>query len=432
MLVWTEDHLRSAVTDAATLKRGVDLASPSKWNNLGLSPRAVWGECQGSGTKPYQVIIDRAGPAFKCSCPSRTFPCKHGAGLMVLAVRNSALISEATEPEWVNTWLAKRDAKETAKAEPIATKAPADPEAQAKREAQRVKRMSDGLNELERWLIDVARTGLATLQAQPLATWEAQSARLVDAQLPGLANRLHEMWPMRGERTGELRDALGELYLLVIAAKRSPELPPEFVAEVQQQLGVTVRKEEVLKESTPVNDQWWVLGQLITEEDRLTQRRTWLYGLRGERYALLLDHAFGSQGFASAYITNAVYEGGLHFYPGSFPLRAFALELHLRPEVSPVARPSLPPMAEFERVSEWISANPWARRFPMWISDVVPTVYKDRWYLRHASGLLPMRCSDVEGWSLTAQSGGSPMNIFGEWNGRALLPIRAALENAAS
>lgn len=432
MPVWTEDHLRSAVTDAATLKRGLDLATPSKWKNLGTSQRAVWGECQGSGSKPYQTTIDIAGPAFKCSCPSRTFPCKHGAGLMVLVVRQSALFSAAVEPDWVTTWLAKREAKETGKAEAVTTKAPADPESQAKREAQRQKRMADGLNELERWLLDVARTGLATLQAQPLSTWEAQAARLVDAQMPGLANRVREMWAMRGERSGELRDALGELFLLVQAAQRPTELPADLSEEVQQQLGVNVKKEDVLKASVPVDDQWWVLGQIITDEERLTQRRTWLYGLRCERYALLLDHAFGSQGFASTYITNGVYEGALHFYPGSHPLRAIAEELHFRPEVSPTDRPACAPFAALEQVTKGISSNPWSRQFPMWLAGVVPAVHKDRWYLRHESGLIPMRCTDTEGWSLAAQSGGVPMNIFGEWNGRALLPVRAALESATS
>jgi len=45
----------------------------------------MWGESQASGSKPYQVSIVLGGPAFKCTCPSRKFPCKHGIGLMLLA-----------------------------------------------------------------------------------------------------------------------------------------------------------------------------------------------------------------------------------------------------------------------------------------------------------------------------------------------------------
>lgn len=428
MVTWTEDHLRSAVTDVATLKRGLDLATPSKWGNTGTSARAVWGECQGSGSKPYQVIIDVAGPAFKCSCPSRTFPCKHGAGLMVMAVRNAHLFKEDAEPAWVDVWLSKREAKETAKVETASVKAPSDPEAQAKREAQRQKRMADGLAESERWLLDVARTGIATLQAQPLTVWENQAARLVDAQLPGLANRLRDLQFMRSDRADELLDGLGELYLLVRAAQRSDALPVELRAEIQQQLGVNLKKEHVLAESPAVNDQWWVLGQVITEEERLTQRRTWFFGIRTRRYALLLDHAFGSQGFPSVFIGNSVYEGALHFYPGTYPLRVIAEELHLRPEVPTPERPSRSPLAALDELAHAIAANPWSHQFPLWLEHAVPEQHKDCWYLRHAHGLVPMRCSDTEGWALVAQSGGAPMNVFGEWNGRALKPVRAALE----
>ena len=32
-------------------------------------------------------VIDSTGPAYKCSCPSRKFPCKHALGLLFLIVR---------------------------------------------------------------------------------------------------------------------------------------------------------------------------------------------------------------------------------------------------------------------------------------------------------------------------------------------------------
>lgn len=432
MVTWTEDHLRSAVTDAATLKRGLDLATPSKWGNMGASARALWGECQGSGSKPYQVAIDIGGPAFKCSCPSRTFPCKHGAGLMVLAVRTTNLFKDEAEPGWVDTWLSKREAKETAKTEPATPKTPTDPEAQAKREAQRQKRMAEGLGEVERWLLDVARTGLATLQAQPIIAWESQAARLVDAQLPGLANRVRELQNLWSGRARELRDGLGELYLLVHAAQRSDALPGTLRAEVQQQLGVNMKKEQVLAESPALHDQWWVLGQVITEEERLTQRRTWFFGIRTQRYALVLDHSFGSQGFPTTFIGNGIYEGALHFYPGPYPLRAIAEELHLRPETHTPERPSRSPLSALDELARAIAANPWSRQFPLWLEQTVPEVHKECWYLRHAEGLLPMSCSVTEGWSLVARSGGMPVDIFGEWNGRGLRPVRVALGSSIS
>lgn len=424
MITWSEEHLRAAVTDAATLKRGLELAVATKWNNLGHSPHALWGDCQGSGSKPYQVAIDLNGPAFKCSCPSRTFPCKHGAGLMAMAVRSAPAFTAGTEPTWVEAWVAKRGAKESAPTAPAAPKATADPEAQAKREAKRGERMRDGLLELERWLLDAIRAGLATVQGWPVEQWERQAARLVDAQMPGLASRLRELAFGHQDLTA-LRDALGELYLLVRTALRNDALAPQWQEEVAHQLGVNTKREVVLATRPAVIDRWWVLGQVITEEERLTQRRVWFFGMDSGRYALMIDHAFGSQGFPSVFIPNGVYEGAMHFFPGLHPLRATAQELHLRPELAPGQSPERTPSAALDAQARAVADAPWARQWPMWLDAVVPEVHKDEWMLRHAEGLLPLDCSEVDGWSLAAQSGGHALSLFGEWNGRALRPIRA-------
>lgn len=34
---------------------------------FGGNAAAAWGECQGSGAKPYQTQADLIGPAFRCS-----------------------------------------------------------------------------------------------------------------------------------------------------------------------------------------------------------------------------------------------------------------------------------------------------------------------------------------------------------------------------
>jgi predicted signal transduction protein with EAL and GGDEF domain len=76
---------------------------------LGASDAAVWGECQGSGSKPYQTQVDvsGAGPTFRCSCPSRKFPCKHGLALLLLQAQTPQTFT-AAEPAWVSEWRASR------------------------------------------------------------------------------------------------------------------------------------------------------------------------------------------------------------------------------------------------------------------------------------------------------------------------------------
>ena len=57
----------------------------------------------------------------------------------------------------------------------------------------RIARMSAGLAELDRWLDDRMRTGLADPSLASYKTWDGLAARLIDAQVGGLANRVRRL-----------------------------------------------------------------------------------------------------------------------------------------------------------------------------------------------------------------------------------------------
>ena len=133
------NQILALAPDPASAKAGSQLASPRNWSNLGRNDAALWGECQGSGKTPYRTQIDLAGPAFKCSCPSRKFPCKHGLGLYLLLAADAAPFSHTAPPAWVGEWLEGRQARQEKKAEKDTTAAeqklqgPATAAAQARR-----------------------------------------------------------------------------------------------------------------------------------------------------------------------------------------------------------------------------------------------------------------------------------------------------------
>src|SRR5262245_56147828 len=140
---FTADAVLALAPDDASAKAARGLTSPAKWPTLGADARAVWGECQGSGSKPYQTQVDLAGPTFKCSCPSRKFPCKHGLALLLLRAAEPRRFPEgAAVPPWVEEWLSGRqeraERKEQRAAERAAAPPPA-PETIEKRESQRWK-----------------------------------------------------------------------------------------------------------------------------------------------------------------------------------------------------------------------------------------------------------------------------------------------------
>ena len=47
------------------------------------------------------------GTSFKCSCPSRKFPCKHGLALLLLQAQDASRFT-APQSALVREWLASR------------------------------------------------------------------------------------------------------------------------------------------------------------------------------------------------------------------------------------------------------------------------------------------------------------------------------------
>ena len=122
---WTTEQVLALAPDTSSVKAAKKLISLSKWSNLGKNERAIWGECKGSGSKPYQVRVDLDGPAFKCSCPSRKFPCKHGLAVFLVRLEQESAFTKNKPPAWVSEWLedrSKRAENKTKKAEVKAKK----------------------------------------------------------------------------------------------------------------------------------------------------------------------------------------------------------------------------------------------------------------------------------------------------------------------
>lgn len=434
--VWTADQVHAMAPDPASAKAGQGLASARKWVTLGRDGRALWGECQGSGSKPYQVIVDAAEPAFRCTCPSRKFPCKHGLGLLFIYAAQPALVVETdAEPAWVSEWLAMRGARAEKKAEkaaapPAPERAP-DPAAQARRAAQREDRVRAGLDDLEQWLHDGVRQGLATAGSRSRQDWERVAARLVDAQAAGAARLVRELatvpdsgdgWP------GRLLERMARLQLLVHAARRMDALPEPVAADVRAALGWAARQEEVLT-GPGERDTWTVLGARTVAEDALRAQRTWLHSERTGRTALLLAFAAGGQPLEPGPAPGTRFGAELVFYPGAHPLRALVRERTGTPE--PVA--ALPAADSADAaLGAWsaaLCANPWTERLALVVRGT-PVRDGERWLLRDsAGGALPLAPAARDAaWTLLAAGGGRPVEVAGEWDGASLVPLGAVAE----
>ena len=180
---------------------------------------------------------------------------------------------------------------------------------------KRLQRMQDGLQDLEIWMSDIMRQGLASLEKDAYKTCEDIAKRMQDAQLKGVANRLRELPMMIGYSDNWIERvlaALGEIYLFAQAFKRIDTLPKDFQDQLKIEGGINVKKEE-LADKEKVKDEWLVLGKIEGTDplnDRITFRRVWLWGNHTGQPALVLDFAFGLIKISTMLLT-AIGEGAL-------------------------------------------------------------------------------------------------------------------------
>ncbi|MGW8380704.1 SWIM zinc finger family protein [Streptomyces sp. ODS28] len=276
---WTAEQVLALAPDDASRRAGSRLSRPGPWREAGAGESAVWGLCEGSGSTPYRTAVDLRGggagsgaPGYRCSCPSRKFPCKHALGLLLLwagerqADRQQSqqpgptVRDEAEPPEWVLQWLAGRRERADRAAASAASEAedeegtprtgarhdtgdqesgrretdrrgPGQQDAAQqdtdqqdmsrrgtdparRRAARRAHRMAAGASELEERLADLLRHGLAGADQAGYAAWDEMAARMVDAQAPGIAARIRELGATASSGSGWPERLLSECALL--------------------------------------------------------------------------------------------------------------------------------------------------------------------------------------------------------------------------
>jgi hypothetical protein len=391
-----------------------------QWSALGHQDLLLWGSYQGSAAARYRtsVLLDGAGgvQAATCSCPSRQAPCKHAVALVDL--RSADRVAEATPPDDISAWRSSRS-------RPVTDARSADPQAAAKRAAQRADRVRLGLEELDLWLADQVRAGLAALQRGGYGPVDQMAARMVDAQAPGVAGMLRALparfvgddWPAR------TLEQLALIRLLVAAHRRLDELPADLAATVRARVGYPTSRESVLA-GPVVRDRWAVLGLVDVPDHRLTSRRVWLRGTGTGRWALLLSFAVGGASLDSSVLPGVTIDADLHFYPGAGEHRALLGHEHGR--IGGVF--DVPGIGVGEAARGFgalVTADPWAERLPVVLhgAPLPPGDGEDQWSFRGEDGLAVPMVPGVAAWPLLARSMGDPIDVAGEWTRRGFHPL---------
>ena len=377
----TEDQIFSLAPDESSKKSGKDLANAAKWISKGANDLALWGECQGSGSKPYQTQVDITNIAFKCSCPSRKFPCKHGLGLLLLYARQKNTFTVTDAPAWVTEWLNKRTEKQEKQVEK--KDKPVDEAAQARRQQARQLKVNDGIEELNAWMKDIVRNGIMSIPEKGPAQFENISRRLIDAQAPGLAGMVRSLgetnfyiegWPTR------FMDQLLRIYMVTEGFKNSSFLNKSFQQDVRTWIGFTQNQDE-LKDQKGVLDTWLILGKQSMEVDAVTTEKFWLYGTQTNTYALLLQFIVRGQGVQFSLTPGMFVQAELVFFPSISPMRAL-----VKRQISTEAVTQFSKFTGWQKVAETESEIngqlPFRAERPFIINRLKPVYYSQQWWLQ--------------------------------------------------
>jgi hypothetical protein len=449
----TPEQVLLLAPDRSAASAATIAADPASWSAAGCDDQAVWGQYIATSAEPYEVAVDLGGPAFRCTCPSRKVPCKHCLALLLLHAQQR--VAPAKRLPFAQQWMQRRNNHPAARAnEQVADVAgageaqvPTEPDAAGtrtspaggggdpqrdQRRTERAERMRAGLTELDRWLADRVRTGLAAPELADQQTWDRLAARLVDAQCGGLANRVKRVASRVGQHARWHEDVLEEmavLHALARGALRTSMLPDDLGDGVHAATGLTTAKEHVLA-GVPSTARWDVVGQSRVREDRITVQRTWLLAADMQHsadspltWAMLL--AFGA--FGNEVVTEHPVGGRLHadvhWYPGATPLRALVGRVHQDAVVMPHA-PHTQTVEQAVAAAGWaIAAEPWLERYPLCILAAPTPVGNGRWMLADSSGAVPIVGGFWRLGEMVAVSGGRPIAVMGEWSADGLLPL---------
>ncbi len=425
---WRTERVAALAPDSASAVAGRRLARPGPWSDVGWTDPLIWGSCQGSGKTPYAVAVDTAVPTYRCTCPSRKFPCKHVLGLLYLWAEGQIDEGGTLSPQAAE-WAAKRTSTRDdvdQRSEP-AEKSEAQLAASAARAAMRDERVLTGLRELDRWLTDQVTLGLAHTRADQL---EAMAARLIDAQAPGPAGRLRDLARLPRGSASWLESMLEEyalLHLLCVAATRD-DLPDELRHTIRTRLGFTTSRESVLA-IPPTSDTWAVVGMRDSDEELVSVRRVWLYGMTTHLPALVLFFTPYGSAVDSSLVPGTAVDADLHFYPGRPGLRAL-VGARRREFSEALWHAPGPPVKQ--AITSWqaaLAADPWLTEWPV-AAGGQPKVEPWGAFADPDGVAVPLLGHDV--WTLLALTGGEPTTVFGEMTSRGLRPTSVVLDSVVT
>lgn len=260
MIEFDENFVDGVAPNSNAIKNGRGLARKGKLSKLAKDEgkTILFGQCEGSGSKKYSMSIDflkSDAPVYRCSCPSRQFPCKHCLALLY-AYAGGETFSTAEIPSDIIT---KRK-KLIARGEKQQQKKSTPPKVNKSALRKKINSQLEGLDLLEQFIADLLVKGLGTINAKTAREMEKQGKLLANKYLPGAQAAFYEFTSLfyrdlkyrdndlsEEERESVYSNALYQLGRLRTICKRGrvhllqrledPDLQPDVTSTISEWLG---------------------------------------------------------------------------------------------------------------------------------------------------------------------------------------------------
>ena len=433
-MLFTDEQIIGLAANANAVKAANKLTIPSKWNVLGANEKAIWGEIQGSGKSSYYVQVDRQDIAYKCSCPSRQFPCKHGIALLLLTNRAGDAFNETTAPDWVTEWIDKRNQKSEAKPVKTTTK-----KSTSKAPEKRLKSVQQGAQDIEQWLNDIARVGILQLPNIPKSEFDQIAARMVDAKATGLAHFIRQLQQLNFTNSlkwqQEAVRITSKLYLLLQTFKQFNKLDTPWQATIKPLLGWSQSPKALLenKAALSVTDEWLILGKQTEQNDKITTIRHWLIGQNTQHTALILQFNSPYQPNTEIIPDGKSFEGTVRFFESTLPQRGLIIESKETKDITAFTKKPFENWAEVVTYKATnLQLNPWSDDHIFCIKNIRIAPIDKSWCLVDSEQQLLELHESVEFETILqwkVYTGNQAVDISGIIRNEKVIPLGILMDN---
>lgn len=251
----TTQQIEGMAPNAAAAKNGRDLVAKNKFSGLSTDAdgQLIWGQCAGSGKNPYYCSADflnPSSPVFRCTCPSRQFPCKHCIGLLY-AHEKGLSFSTADVPEDIaakREKLEKKQEKKEQEKQTLKEKAAAPKKVNKAALVKKIDSQLSGLDTAAKLLSHIVNSGISAIDAKEVKNLQGRIKELGNYYIPGVQtafnNLLLELAAVEDDEYTRVIDQINYIHALLkkageylAARKENPEAPPETESEIEEQIG---------------------------------------------------------------------------------------------------------------------------------------------------------------------------------------------------